>query len=316
MDRLALRFVICIIGLLGASQACAGCTPSEPVAMVVDVEPHVTAYTTTWIVAPFVAVAEAPRVDLALPDTCDRLYAVLGENGPRLTKRTPAWLRSPVERAAHQAEIRRGIAIVVGEMGGDALAAEFLYRKAILESSGNPGAVHVLDLDLDANRSSARRGMAMSTERWADARVVVYSPDGDQAGTVNAWTIGRGLYGMNTGLYLHHWSTDSPPWSLCDPVVATVTAIWSLRAGLRRCAADDLRTAYRLISSGQCGERSEAKEANFDRLARGRVRGLRLEPFDVDAKADFGERWDQESSDPAVLLAVIRVRLASEGARP
>jgi hypothetical protein len=224
----------------------------------------------------------------------------------------PSWLRNRAERDAHQEQVRWEIGIIVDEMGGDRLAAEFLFRKSIFEASGNEESVHIRNPDLEANRSSARRGRMMSTERWREARVSVYDKDGKVVGTLSAWGIGRGAYAMNTGLYMHHWSTDAPPWSLCDLTVATVTAIWSIRDGLQRCNADDLRSAYRLISSGKCGERSEEKEMNFDRLARGRVRGLRLEPFDADAKADFGDRWPSETSDPAVVLAVIRARLQAE----
>ena len=114
---------------------------------------------------------------------------------------------------------------------------------------------------------------------------------------------------MVTGLHMQRWSTDAPPWALCDPIVATVTAYWALRAGLAECRGRTLRDAYRRFSSGRCALREPERERAFDRIARGHVRGLKLGRIDPDAPADFGDRWPEETTDRALLLAKLRRRI-------
>ena len=271
-----------------------------------------------WLSRPTVparVTLEPERADLDLPDTCRRLVAVEGDDGRRrLSKERSAWLSNPQERARRQADLRVLISIVADEMGADDIAAELLWRKAILESSGDPSNVHVLSPDIEAGNRAASKGRKRSTSRWAGALVPVYkrTRKGLEVGGVHdAWALGRGLYGQVTGLHLHRWGDDVPPWSLCDPIVATVTAIWSMRAGLAECRGTTLREAYRRFSSGKCAVRSDDRERAFDRLARGDVRGLRLPAFDRRARADFGNLWSEQSTDRAVLLTRLRTRVAA-----
>jgi len=231
-----------------------------------------------------------------------------------VSKTKPAWLNSAAERAEHQAEIRELIFAVADELGADELAAEMIWRKAIYESSGDASNLHLLNPDVRANKSAASKGKRRASELWKQAEVMVYEDIGEElpveAGQVDAWTFGRGLYGQVTGLHMHRWSADAPPWALCDPIVATVTVIWAMRAGLDECHGETLRDAYRRFSSGKCATRSAELEGRFDRLARGRVRGLKLEPFNPDARAELGDRWDEATTDREVLLAVLRSRVA------
>lgn len=55
----------------------------------------------------------------------------------------------------------------------------------------------------------------------------------------------------------------------------------------------------------KCSPRSDEREAQFDRLARGRVRGLELEPFDPDAVAELGSRWPEDGTDRAELCGLL-----------
>lgn len=257
-----------------------------------------------------------PRVSLDLPDRCSRLVWRETDRGPVLSKERPAWLRSAEARRAHQAKIRELVYLVADELGADERAAEMVWRKAIYESSGNAANVHIRTQDLEANRAAAGKGRRRATERWRWAKVPVYQKRRArlrQAGQFDAWALGRGLFGMVTGLHMHRWSADAPPWSLCDPLVATVTVFWAMRAGLAECKGESLRDAYRRFSSGKCAERAPELERRFDRLARGKVRGLRLEPFDPDAPAVLGQRWGQESSDRGELLAVLQARAQALG---
>lgn len=257
-----------------------------------------------------------PRVSLDLPDRCDRLVWRKTDDGVRLSKERPAWLGTAAGREAQQAELRELIAIVATELGADETAAEMLWRKAIYESSGNPGNVHVRSPDVAANRSAASKGRRRASARWRRAKIPVYRKSRGrlrEAGTFDAWALGRGLFGQVTGLHMHRWAADAPPWSLCDPVVATVTVIWAMRAGLDECKGESLRDAYRRFSSGKCAERSARLEGRFDRLARGRVRGLVLPAFDPDAPAVLGERWPEAETDRGVLLGVLRAKLDAAG---
>lgn len=315
MDRLALRFVLAMLSVLALGQACSGCTANAgPPAVTVEIEPE-RPVSYGAVVVPTVAVTVAPtRASLDLPDTCDPLLVVPGPEGPQLGKQLPAWFRSEAGRADQRAKMRRVIEAVAAELGADAMAVELLWRKALVESSANPGAVHILNPDVEANRTWSRHGRKRSSERWSEARVPVYAKTRsgalEQVDDLDAWGIGRGLYGMVTGLYMHRWSADAPPWSLCDPVVATVVAIWSARAGQRRCKSITMRSAYRWLSAGTCKPREPEKERRFDRLARGNVRGLRLPRIDSEAVVDFGDLWPEATGDRSQLLAVIRQRLA------
>jgi hypothetical protein len=269
---------------------------------------------------PLAITIEPERADLDVPDTCDRLLAVETPSGRQLTKIQPLGLGRASSRADQQRWIRGLVNIVGDELGADAIAREVVYRKAILESSGNHAAVHVRTADIEANRRAARRGRAVSSKRWARARVPVYKRHRKQlepVGTYDAWALGRGLYGQVTGLHLSRWSTDAPPWSLCDPIIATVTTFWSMRAGLEQCDGETMRDAYRRFASGRCALREPSQERAFDRLASGRVRGLKLAKIDPEAPAKLGTRWPEDETDRAILLAKLRRRVADElGAAP
>jgi hypothetical protein len=312
LDGFFARLVFALLVLLGLSQACAGCSADVGAAHVEASPESLLAFPS---VAPPATADVAPaiaRAELDLPDTCDKLVAVETPSGRQLTKRVPAWLKDARQRAAHQAEARMIVEVVAAELGADPTSAELLVRKAIHESSGNWGAVHVRSSDVEANRRAARRGRLSTSERWSRARVDVHETRRGRlvvVGTYDAWALGRGLYGQVSGLHMSRWSSDAPPWSLCDPIVATVTTIWSMRAGLIECRRPKLRDAYRRFSSGRCAIREPKLERGFDRLARGHVRGLKLAAFDAEALADFGTRWPEETTDRAELLAVLRARV-------
>ena len=255
-------------------------------------------------------------VDLEVPDRCDRLLRRETASGPQLGKQRPAWLRKADTRWAHQQRLRALIGVVARELGADETAAEMIWRKAIYESSGNAGNVHIRSRDIEANRAAASKGRQRAAPRWRRAKVPVYDKRRGklrEVGSFDAWALGRGLYGMVTGLHVHRWSSDAPPWSLCDPIIATVTLIWAMRAGLAECRGTTLRDAYRRFSSGKCARREESLERRFDHLARGKVRGLSLDAFDPDAPAVLGERWPEATTDRGTLLAILRDEVAAAG---
>src|SRR5690606_2465153 len=271
LDNLATRIVLGFGLVIALGQACAGCSAEarEP-AVTIENAPERPVLLPDRVTPP--AAVPVPTVAiLAEPNTCDPLILRESAEGPVLSKRLPAWLKSPRAAAAQRDQVRKIIAIVGDELGADAMAIDLLYRKAISESSANPGSVHVHGPDVDAGVAFASYGREHTSERWSDARVPVFVlVDGEleQARTVrgnpatyDAWALGRGLYGMVSPLYVpRYWSADAPPWSLCDPVVATVVAIWSARKGQAQCKSDSMRAAYRWLSAGTCREREPDKE--------------------------------------------------------
>lgn len=324
MERLFTRGILAAFILLALSQWAARClTPEDALEVPVErPDQHVWASAP----APVVDLAEAPRASLDVPNTCRRLVVreqVREEDGRMVRRlqvgkeRAPAWLRDARERWARQLALRELVRIVATTMGADDLAAEMIWRKAIHESSGDAGNLHVMNPDKRANRAAASKGRRRATERWKHATVPVHTRHAGAlrvAGDHDAWALGRGLYGQVTGLHMHRWSADAPPWSLCDPIIATVTVIWAMRAGLAECGGESLRDAYRRFSSGKCAVRSAKLEGRFDVLARGHVRGLHLDRFDPDAPAILGDRWDEATADREVMLAVLRARVEANGA--
>jgi hypothetical protein len=271
MERLFTRGALAILIILALSQWAARCLTPEDALEVPAERPTQRVWTSAP--APVVDLAEAPRADLDVPDTCRRLV-----------------LRERVTEDGRRMQVGKDRA---------------------------PSNVHVMNQDQRANRIAASKGRRRATERWRHATVPVHMRHAGALRRVedhDAWALGRGLYGQVTGLHMHRWSTDAPPWSLCDPIIATVTVIWAMRAGLEECGGESLRDAYRRFSSGKCAVRSAKLEGRFDTLARGKVRGLHLGRFDPDADAILGDRWDEATADREVMLALIRARVAAAGA--
>lgn len=322
MDRIGTRIVLAMLATLALGQLCAGCgdAPAAPLGPVPTA--HVEA---SWTVSDAPAPARAEPVEppppgwlphpLDVPDRCNRLTVRATKQGPVFGKVLPDWIRSESDRAREQHRIRLLIQLVATEMGAGPVEAEMLWRMAIRESSGNAQAIHVLGPDTEANERASRGGRTKA-ERWAKAPVAAYEErrgELERAGFVDGWAIGRGLYGMNTALFMPRWSTEAPPWAMCDPIVATVTAIWAMRAGLRECGGSTLRDAHRRFASGRCAMREPERERAFDRLARGRVRGLRLDAFDPDQRASLGRAWPQAETDRAELYGLLHGRAAALG---
>lgn len=275
-------------------------------------------------------------VNLEIRNQCDPLMLVKHKDGsPGLGKRLPEWFKSEPSRLDHQAQIREIIYAVAHEMGADDMAAELLFRKAILESSGNEGALHLLHGDLAAAEKGERYAIELTSEKLAKARIPVFiiengelkQPIGISGNPIThgAWPIGRGLYGMVTPYYVPKYlGKDTPPWAICDPITATIVAIWSVRRGLEKCRTNKMRAAYRWLSAGTCKIRSEKKEKIFERLARGKIRGLSLKKINPESVVDFGDRWQislddrgfptkENEKNVSTLTELIRNRLPENG---
>jgi hypothetical protein len=320
MDVVARRVVLAVLGILGISQICAGCELFEAAQIQVIELPNVDLALALPVESKPARPAESvedpawrPRV-LDLPDTCDRITARETPEGPVFGKRLPEWFADDDARWREQRRLRALVRLIGDEMGMDPLASEMLWRGAIREGSGNPGSVHMLSVDQAANVRSAYGGVKRATE-WTEAPVMVFDAKRAEKsiGSINGWAVGRGTYGMNTSLFMHRWSTEAPPWVLCDPIVATVTAIYSMRAGLAKCSQKTLREAHWRLFAATCSIDDPERSQKFDRLARGNVRGLTLEPFDPATPAELGDRWPEESTDREALYLLLRGRAVDAG---
>jgi len=246
------------------------------------------------------------------PGQCEALTT--SKNGPQLQR---------VRRSdPSKAEVVAVIRAVAAELGAD---PQLLLAIAAHESTWAPGALHVLPEDRSAGLA-AWQGATFSEARvqkyksilaqgsahprfypaklgmWRmslykenaywDAKTMV----GDQE--INVWTWGYGLYGMAPVLYVRLWDTTSPPWVLCDPVVATATLVWALRGQKASCAAQgEVGTVEQVVAryaTGKCG--NKVKKSWKGVLTKTK-------------KVSLGNKWKQETADRAALLQAISKRL-------
>ena len=122
------------------------------------------------------------------------------------------------------------------------------------------------------------------------------------------WGYGRGLYGMQPSLYIPRWDAQASLDVLCDPVIATIVAVWSARVQSRECARrgfePTILVSNRRWGSGHCSPR--AKDADTRRWW-AEHRG------NADARADWGSAWPEGSTDRGVILAHMRREIAAQG---
>jgi hypothetical protein len=115
----------------------------------------------------------------------------------------------------------------------------------------------------------------------------------------SVWSYGYGLYGMNSILYTRILDSTAPPWVLCadEGIVATVTAIWALRAQQAECASlsqsnpvkygtegGSYKGVLRRFAKGQCGK---------GELGSSWLRVMEKHDIDWDASAQLGQRFPQ-----------------------
>jgi hypothetical protein len=186
---------------------------------------------------------------------------------------------SPSERA----ESIRTVATVARELGASPAARRLLIRWANRESHANPATRHELPADRAAASSPRARKAILAMGRvFEDGR----------------WGHGRGLYGMQPAFYLRRWDPSADPDVLCDPIVATVTAIWAARDHAKECRRaghePTILVASRRWGSGHCRPRArDHSTQNF-----WRERGV-----DPHTPVSWGRDWPEESTDRDELYA-------------
>lgn len=184
---------------------------------------------------------------------------------------------APALDASERAEMRRQIDTVARELGASPLARRLLVRWAVRESRAMPATRHMMEADRAAASSPRARKAILAMGR-------VWSP--------NTWGHGRGLYGMQPAFYLPRWNASADPDVLCDPIVATITAVWAARDHARECKragfAPTVVVASRRWGSGHCDPRERDADVAMFWESRG---------VDADATVSWGRRWPEESAD-------------------
>jgi len=245
--------------------------------------------------------------------------------------------------ADERKRVRSLIKLVADEMGAD---HEYLWVKSMIESSGNPEVIHILNQDFEANRGSWHRFtwseqredqlehvMETASQRskrywrakaelhrrtkykgnayWHDTVEVRIHGPGEDRGTENVsiWSRGYGLYGMNAVYYTEDWDSLAPPWILCadEGIVATVIEIWALRKGLAQCV--------------HAGHPNNWDTANR-RVSRGKCEFTEPGPkyvqiaaqvgLDRTARPKLGSKWPRATSDRRQLIDHMRRRAREE----
>lgn len=204
------------------------------------------------------------------PSACEGIVAVADESQGTTRYRRSRFVRNKADRARTKELIR----LVAREMG--AAHPEFFVDLALHESTWAPESVHILNPDERANQrawerhtysgprermlekrlstQSARSRAYWGTKRqlaalrrfegnayWYDdlkMPLIVGGRDSGLHETRSVWSFGYGLYGHNAVLYVPFWSSDAPPWVLCDHdgIVATIVEVWAARKAARDCA--------------------------------------------------------------------------------
>lgn len=231
---------------------------------------------------------------------------------------------------AEQREVRRHIGIVAREMGAD---PKLLWIWALRESSYRPYKRHRLNPDQEAaytawqrfrhtdareqhyrdimKKSSAKDG---TNDFWkakaALHRTLVYK-DNPTYEARWRWSTGYGLYGMQPIYHVKRWDRNAPPEILCDPVVATVTAVWAARTIRDNCVSMGFPGTYETVnrgySSGHCKLRPGWSKYFQRRAERA---GL-----DASELAQLGKAWPKKTTDRDEVLAHMRAKIAEDDAR-
>lgn len=245
--------------------------------------------------------------------------------------------------AEERKRVRALIKLVADEMGAD---HEYLWVKSVLESSGNPEAIHILNQDFQANRGSWHRFtwseareaqlehvMATASKQgkhywkakaelhrrtkykgnpyWHDTVTVQVHGPGEERSSedVSIWSRGYGLYGMNAVYYTEDWDPLAPPWILCadEGVIATILQVWAMRHGQQECVRAGYADNWDTVNRRVSRGKCDTHEPGPKYVKLAAQVGL-----DRTARPRLGTRWPRATSDRHQLLEHMRRRAREE----
>lgn len=136
----------------------------------------------------------------------------------------------------------------------------------------------------------------------------------------SVWQYGYGLYGHNAVYYTKAWSREAAPWILCahQGIISTIVEVWVARDAAVECAylsrtnpekfgtegATHLGVLRRL-ATGKCGKKK--LNASWQKLID------QEEDVAWSAKANFGSKWSQNTTDRQHILEHMLKRAEEEG---
>ena len=279
-----------------------------------------------------------------LPNQCERIDRKVWSK-----KRERYYYKRARHKYTHEdrKRVRAVIKLVADEMGAD---HRYLWAKSIIESSGNPETIHILNADFEANRVtwhrftySERREKQLldlkekygaqskvfwrakadlhrirkykGNQYWDETQEVqVYGPkDHRSTETPSIWSWGYGLYGMNSVYYTEDWDNQAPPWILCaeDGLIATVIEIWALRHGIQECVAQGYENNW-----DTANRRVSRGKCDEHTPGKKYVHWAAQMGLERDKAPKLGTKWDRKTSDRQQLLDHMRKRIVEECLTP
>lgn len=163
-------------------------------------------------------------------------------------------------------------------------------RKRDAAAPGTPEHQAALDKIAELNTQFKRAERKISGARNRLRKIKVYK-DNPTFGAAWRWGNGYGLYGHQPVYFVGRWDKNAPPEILCDPIVATIVQVWSVRQGQGVCMGTGYEGTYedvnRIFSSGHCDYRP--KRAKYFQRRADRI-GLNYSKV-----AQFGSDWPRKS---------------------
>lgn len=273
-------------------------------------------------IAPVQVMPRERAPEVADPDTALNEYMDLCEDPMRviqIDQKTGESIIPPKRKItiAEQNRTKDLIRVVAKEMGAD---PDMFLIWALRESSYRWFKRHQLNPDMEAARTAWKKHRPSETREreltemleakpdWSAKaeldRITIYRDNPTYAAAWR-WSTGYGLYGMQPVYHVKRWDPNAAPELLCDPVVATIVAIWAARAGKSICSStghgDSYQVVNRIFSTGHC-----TPGVHEDRFAiRAQRRGL-----DYLETAQLGSKWPQATTDRAEVLAHMNAKIA------
>lgn len=267
---------------------------------------------------------EEPRVaERTNPNTVNDQYVALCEASVAVVEIDPITGKEilPKRRKITKTEqnrMRDQVRLIAQEMGAD---PKLFLIWALRESSYRWYKRHQLNPDMEAasvawgkyryseSRESELMAIAPGAAGYWEAKAEldrrsVYKNNPTYEASWR-WATGYGLFGAQPVYHLKRWDPTEAPEILCDPVVATITAIWAARSVKSVCSSTGYGDTYEAVnrgySTGHCEPNSRPG------LFKKRAERIGL---DHTAPAQLGSKWPQKSTDRAEILAYMRQKIA------
>lgn len=176
-------------------------------------------------------------------------------------------------------------------------------------------------------RTRIQFDMVIPDQKIAGGKIVKGKTVKDSRGV---WQFGYGLYGHNAVLYMNTWDPQAPPWALCahQGILATIVQVWTARSAANECdylSRTDPKKygkegatytgVLRRLATGRCSDRPLRKDWQglMETYGDGPNPAARGGSVPWKSKAQFGNKWDEKSTDRQKILEHMLRRAEEEG---